>query len=248
MKILRINFGRLRNEEHFQLHTEFKAEVERVGAQPLNVADAFNTYLPLYHNEEEALLLVRRSATTEQISEADAERDGIFRGIVDAIKSGQNHYNADKRAAALRLKVLVDSYGNVARKPFNEETAAIGKLMLEVQGDYAADVTALGLTDWFVELQTKNTAFDTLMKSRYSEEASRTEYRMKSARAELDAAYRTIVERMEALMLINGTAGYTVFVHELNARVEKFNSLLAVRQGRNAKDTDKTETPTSTTA
>ncbi|MGE0079354.1 MAG: DUF6261 family protein [Bacteroidales bacterium] len=246
MKILRINFGRLRNEEHFQFHTEFKSEMERVGAEPLNVVEAFNTYQPLYSKEEEALLLIRKSATTEQLTDADAERDGIFRGIADSVKSWQNHFSPEMRAAAERLKVLLDSYGNVARKPYNEETAAIAKLMLETQNEYASDVNALGLKEWFTELQTKNTAFDTLMKTRYSEEARQTEFRMKSARIELDTVYRTIVERIEALILINGTAGYEEFVRELNVRIEKFNSLLAMRRGRNAKDTDKTETPTST--
>ncbi|MGE0079554.1 MAG: DUF6261 family protein [Bacteroidales bacterium] len=246
MKILRINLRSLRNEEHFQLHTEFKSEVERIGAEPLNVVEAFNAYQPRYSNEEDALLLIRKSATTAQLTEADGERDIIYRGIVDSVKSWQNHFTPEKREAARRLKVLLDSFGNVPRKPYNEGTAAIAKLMVETQGEYASDVNALGLKDWFTELQTKNTAFDTLMKSRYSEEANQTEFRMKTARTELDAAYRAIVERIEALMLINGTAEYDEFVRELNARIEKFNSLLAVRRGRNAKDTDKTETPTST--
>jgi hypothetical protein len=243
MKTLKINLAPLHNEEHFQYHTEFKDAVNQKGAQRLNIEALFNEYLSLNEQEFEALLLIRKSATTDQLAIADAERDEIFRGLADAHKSGLNHFNADKRAAATRLKVLFDQYGNVARKPYDDETADINKMMQEVSSTFAADVATLGIGDWFTELDRKNKAFDTLMKSRYTEGASKTELRMRQVRIDLDTVYRAIINRIDALMLINGDTNYESFVRELNTRVERYNTILAQRKGRNSKDTEKKAKP-----
>ena len=78
--------------------------------------------------------------------------------------------------------------------------------------------------------------FVALMQERYSEEAGKPQYNMKTARQETDKAYRTITERIDALMIVNGEEAYAGFVNELNQRVEKYNKLLAQREGRNAKE------------
>jgi len=248
MKTTKINLSHLQNEEHYQFHAEFNASVSQYGAQTLNIEVDFASYASIYHQEELALQVIRKSATTEQLANADAERDDIFRGFVDAVKSALNHFNVDKRTAAARITVMLDQYGNVARKSYDQETAAISKMVQEFKGAYAADITTLQLNDWITELESKNTAFEALMKTRYSEEASKTELRMKEVRIEIDTVYRTIADRLDALMLINGASSYEAFVRELNARVDRYNDIIAQRKGRNAKDktdTAKTEATNS---
>lgn len=238
METTKIELARLRNEEHFQFQTEFTDLVTETGAEALNIETQFTAYQPLYAQENEALQVIRKSATTKELADADTDRDTLYRGLADAVNSGLNHFNADKRAASARLKIVFDQYGNVARKTYDEETAAITKLVQEATGTYSADVATSGLADWVIELDAKNKAFDALMKSRYSEEAGKTELRMKSVRLDIDAAYRDIINRLDALMLINGSANYEAFVRELNTRVEKYNNIIAQRKGRNAKDND----------
>lgn len=235
MKANRIDLSHLRNEEHFQFHTEFKASVAKYGAKVLNIEEAYTSHETFYGQEMDALQVIRKSATTEQLAAADAERDDIFRGLSDALKSNLNHFSADKRNAAARVKVVFDQYGNVARKPYDEETAAITKLIAEIKASLANDIATLGLNDWITELDSRNKAFDTLMKSRYSEDAAKTDLQMKSVRVEIDTIYRSIIERLDALMLINGAATYEPFVRELNARVDRYNDIFAQRKGRNAK-------------
>jgi len=104
-------------------------------------------------------------------------------------------------------------------------------------------VQILSIADWFTELGARNKKFDTLMKSRYSEEAEKTIKRMKQVRIEIDTAYRAIASRLDALMLLNGTAKYEAFVRELNARVDKYNNIIAQRKGLAAKKNDKTNPP-----
>ncbi|MDX9848535.1 MAG: DUF6261 family protein [Tenuifilaceae bacterium] len=240
MNAKKINLHQLRNEEHYQFMTEFRDSVTQFNAQTLNIAEGFAQLQTLYAQELEALQVVRKSATTEQLTIADAERDALFRGFDDSVKSLLNHFDPAKQQAAARLREVLDQYGNIARKTYDEETAAIGKLLVEATGALAADIATLGLTDWIAELDRRNQAFDALMKSRYAETSARTELRMREVRLEIDAKYRAITDRLDALMIINGDATYEPFVRELNARVDRYNDIIAQRRGRNAKDDSNT--------
>jgi butyrate kinase len=96
-----------------------------------------------------------------------------------------------------------------------------------------------------VEIKRTNDEFDALMKSRDSQEAAKTALRMKQVRAEIDKCVSSMIDRMDALILINGETVYTPFVNELNQRMVRFNTTLAIRKGRKTKDTkEEEETPT----
>jgi hypothetical protein len=235
MEIPKIDLLRLRNDEHLQFNTEFKDLVDKFETVGLDFNTLFQAYLLVYVQEDEALQLIRKSATTEQLEAADTERDELFGGFVDAVKSSLRHYDNALRLAAKRFKIALDQYGNISRKSYDEETADLSKLVKEAQTTYSPDIATLGLADWILHLNAKNLAFETLMKTRYSEEADKTEYRMKQVRVEVDASYRTIVKQIDALILVNGAAKYEGFVRELNARVDKYNLILAQREGRNNK-------------
>lgn len=212
--------------------TEFRDSMSQFNAQTLGIAEGFARFETLYTQELEALQVIRRSATTEQLATADAERDKLFRGFDDTARGMLNHFDPAKREAAARLRVVLDQYGNIARKPYDEETAAIGKLVGEAGGALATDIATLGLTEWLAELDRRNQVFDALMKSRYTEAAVRTELRMREVRLEVDTVYRAMADRLDALMLINGEAAYEPFVRELNARVDRYNDIIAQRRGR----------------
>lgn len=241
MKIKSININNLRNDEHFQLHTELRKLVEKHGAAALNIEAAFAAYLPLYAAVDEALTKVSKSALTADIHAADKRRDALFRGMVNANKSAADHFKPDVQAAAKRLKVLLDTYGNLAQKPLNEETAALHNLLQELEGSYAADAKLAGLADWAAELKAANAAFGKLVTDRYEEAALKTDLVLKQCRREADEAYRAIAERVNALAVVEGVAKYEDFIRQLNAVLEKYATLLAQRRGRGAKEAEKQE-------
>jgi hypothetical protein len=73
------------------------------------------------------------------------------------------------------------------------------------------------------------------MYERYEETAQRPLIRMRPARMALDKAFRAMVDRVEALVEVNGAADYETFIRELNAILERHKNLLAQQQGRNKK-------------
>ena len=232
MKTLKSNFTALHNEEHFQFQNELKALTEQFGADALGISNLFAKYLRLYSDEANALNVIRKSATSDQLTVVDGERDEVFSGLSATIKACLNHRNEAKREAATQLNIVFNQYGNVARKPYNEETAAIQKLLSELKGSYSAYCITLDLGEWIADLEAKNNEFESLMKSRFTEGATKLDIAMRQARTDIDVVVREITTMLDALMLVNGATAYEPFVKEYNARVEKYENTLAARKGR----------------
>ena len=231
MKIKQISTQRLRNNEHFQFHTEFRDLIEIENAETLKIATPFADYLVCYNNEDMAFQKIVKSATTEEIEIADKTRDYTFRGLVDTNKAALNHFDSETCAAARRLKVVFDTYGNLSAKPINEETSAIVNLLQELTGNYANDLQRIGLSSWTDRLNIDNKAVDTLVKSRNDENAAKTELIMRETRTETDKLYELITERINALIVVEGAGVYESFVRKLNSFIDKYSNLVAQRRG-----------------
>ena len=238
MKINEFSLVRLRNEEHFQFYTSFRDLVLVFTALALKIEALFVLFLAAYANELAALDVVRKNAISDDLVEADDERDSVFRGMSDAVKSALNHFNADIRAAAKHLQVVLDTYGNLAIKPYDAETGGLNSLINDFTTTYAADVATVGLTEWVTELAAKNKAFDDLKNNRYSDEAAKTILRMKQERVKTDAIYHQITERINALVVVEGDAAYAGFVNELNKRIEGYENTISIRRAKGKKPTE----------
>lgn len=232
MKINEFSLVRLRNEEHFQFFTSFRDLVLVSTPTALKIEALFSQFQAAYINELAALDVVRKNAISDDLVEADNNRDSVFRGMCDAVKSALNHFNADIRAAAERLQIVLNTYGNLAIKPYDAETGGMNSLINDFTTTYAADVAVVGLTGWVTELAAKNKAFDDLKNNRYSDEAAKTILRMKEERVKTDAIYRQIVERINALVIVEGEATYAGFVNELNERIQGYDNTIAIRRAR----------------
>jgi hypothetical protein len=244
MNILKIDLSKLRNEEHYQFQTDFKKLVNQYKPASLSIVPQFQTYLPLYVDEIVALDNIRKSAITDDLAVADCIREATFRGMRDAMKAAGNHFIPEVKEAASRLQIVFDHYGNLTIKPFDEETAAINRLIIDLQDEYAADAAAIGINDWVIELKKNNDSFDDLKAKRYTEAANKTQLRMKEVRIKVDVAYHIIVNFINALIIVNGVTNYSEFVKELNKRIENYTLLYAHRKGRNGKNNNDTITDT----
>ena len=107
----------------------------------------------------------------------------------------------------------------------------IGDLRTKV----AAEIVTLAIVDWIDELERQNNVYIALQATRNSEEANRTELRMKQVRVDVDAAYNKIVKRINALIVVNGEAPYAEFVKELNARIGRAQDSIAISRASKAK-------------
>jgi len=241
MYILDFSLSRLQNEEHFKYQTGFKELIVKLTPAALGIESQFLAYLPLYDNECDAIDFVRKSDITDPLTDSDGDRDYTYRGFADYIKSACNHYIPEMKLAARRVQIVIDEHGNIAAKTYDKETAAIISLISKLNQDYANDVMTLGIAGWLNELQANNETFDQLMNSRFTQENLKTQLRMKSVRLEVDDVYRTIIDRVNALIIVNGEADYKEFVGEMNERIDRNNISLSNRFGRQSSAKEKEE-------
>jgi hypothetical protein len=233
--IIRFRYENLHNETHVEYNETADGLVIRYNPQTLGILPQYSTYKAALNVEVDILDVIRKSEYTGEISAQDHVRDGIFRGLADAVKSSLHHFNADKRKAAARMEVVLEHYGNIAAKAFDQETAAIDDLLRELNDHHAADVQMLLLNDWLTQLDAENRTFKQLMSERYTEVSRRPTTRMKAARADTDRALRTMLNMLEALTAVHGVDAYLPFLNELNAVSERYKNQLAQAAGRRAK-------------
>jgi len=238
VKINKIYAYNLRNDAHFQFFTEVLNLFGKEGAVRQKVASLYEAWLPHYEREDTALKKIVKSAKTAQIQEADRARDEIYTGMVESNTAALKHFDENVRSGATRLKIVFDTYGDVARKPLNEETSAIYNILQELKGKYASDVALVGISGWVSELEARNNAFAELMRDRFDETASRTDIVLKEARVEVDNAYFAIRERINALVVVEGVSVYENFIRTLNAVIAKYALLGKSKGGKGGEQTE----------
>jgi hypothetical protein len=236
--------SRFRNDEHFQFFYDVRNLITAIGAAALNILKEFEVFCERFNDEDTALKKIPKSAITDEIHAADEARDATYRGMVDTNSAALKHYDPEVVAAARRLKILFDTYGNLAIRPLNEETSGIINLLQELDGKYAEDVKTVNLTGWKTQLKTDNNGYIALSTERNNENAARTQLKMKECRLETEHAYEALVERVNALIVVEGEEKYADFVSKLNSLIDKYNNTVAQRVGRakakkNKKNEDK---------
>ena len=237
MKIDKFKVRHLRNATYFQFHTEFKDLIAKQGADILKIKKQFDAYLPLYKNVDDGLKRINKSSITEQIQEADKARDDIWSGLVDTNRGATKHFDSNIAKAAERLKIVFDTYGNIAVLPLNDQTSLTYNILQEFEDNYAEDVKTVGIAQWLSELKERNSTVNNLMKERFDETASKNDVVLKDARAELDSIYNAIVERINAFALVEEESKvYGDFIKTWNVIVDKYAA--GLRRGKKGQNQD----------
>jgi hypothetical protein len=240
-KIIRLRYEYLRNEPHVAYHESVVALFGTFTPASLNIQPQYNAYASAYEKEVSALDIIRRSELTAEIEEQDRKRDLVYRGFVDTVKGAIKHFDAQKRTAALKVENVIAHYGNIGTKTLDGETAAIDDLFRELTMNYKAEIYAIDVVEWLEQLRVANAEFKTLVADRYAETAARPDVQMKAARKDVDAAFRALLNQIDALVLVNGSANYDAFIAALNAISERYKNILAQEAGMRKKDKENSE-------
>ena len=238
MNILRITLGKLRNATHFQFHTEVRKLIDQFGAYFLKITRLFEQFVKLLAEEDECLIILQKSGYTEQMAEADRARDIVFSGLVDMVNAAQKHFDSNVVAAGNSLKIVFDTYGNLAAKPNDEQTSGVYNLVQDLEGRYAADIQQISAGDWVAELKARNIAYNELVRNRDAESAQKPEGKMKNIRVEIDRVYRDIITAVESLAKLTEDPKeidtYRRFIAAINPLIERYRNRIAQREGMNA--------------
>ena len=247
-KITILNMTRLRTEESFGYLKQILAETsnlpletERPGG--LSVLAATDTVLQAkvdefttaYNGFDTALKASATNPATATATAADESRDLSWRGINTYVKAMCAHPTADIATAAAEAKSLFDKYGDPTKLAQTEESGVLHNLLQDLETFDSAKRTSLNLDVWITDLQTKEDAFLAAAAQRTEADAARQVGIVKETRTAAESAYRSLVDTVNALAMINGDTDYATFIDRVNAMIDRQKAILKTRATNNAK-------------
>jgi hypothetical protein len=192
-----------------------------------------NAYTDTVAQESIAYKWLRRSEFTKKKMETDHERDNIFVGMGGIVRAHMKGFDPAVRDAADHVNNLLKNYGSVTQLNYDAETVAIESILVRLSGsDYASAVTTLGIQPWMNKLSSLNKQFKTYVDDTAEEQLNKPDITPRAIRRASDEALRPIINRIEALVNLNGLQAYAVFVEEFNLLVKHYNLLVNEHYGR----------------
>lgn len=177
----------------------------------------------------------KASMRTAELALLDARRDDAIICLRKLVDGYTNHHDESKKVAGKLLKLTIDKYGRqISKMNYQAETSVLDNVVVDLEdgGEKAAAVTLLGVSDTVAEIKASNGLFSATFLDRVGEDAAKAMVASGELVMECRGKYELLAKHIEANATINPSGAYTSLINELNALIEKFNTLLAIRQGR----------------
>lgn len=187
MAVNKTMLSKMSNVKNLQFHKDIDSAVERLGGwEKFKVERYKDRYKQCISVEEKAIKYEAKSLITEHIRVANKLRENLFVGFSKIVCGNIYHYDAKFVAAAKRIKLSWNKYGQVIKLSLPEETAAISVIIAKLENELKDDVELLGIDGWVAKLKDANNTVEALMSNRDDEGAAKFDVPMKEARMKSD--------------------------------------------------------------
>lgn len=219
-------------DEHDGYHKRCSAICNKY-ADLINDQEAIDNYNKKVDQESFIYKWIRREKYTEKKAEADHLRDDTYTGFSINVKAGTRNFDENIRNAAIQIDNFLGNYGNVIHLGYDAETTAIDSIVTRLQSDeYIQYIRLLGLEPWLIRLNELNTQFKQYVEDAALEEINKPDISPKESRRQTDEALHKIINRINALAILNGYDNYMPFAKEFNELVNHYNELVHEHYGR----------------
>jgi hypothetical protein len=235
MKIKSFYLPQLHNGEHVTFHEESFEQLNRTNnPASLGVVEQTETYAAALNEEKLTIDVFAASELSSESLKRDRMRDKAYSAFKAWLKIYANDPDTAVSEAAERLLFIVRQTaadtGNPLLLGLTKETAAINSLLRNLE-PHRADIELTGAAGRLKALETANRSFEELQIERNIEKAGKHSGNVKAARTVTDAAYLSVIERINAQALLQGDEPFASFIKEQNTVIDKYATLAAQRKG-----------------
>lgn len=249
-----LNIARLRTEKCFGYLKQVVAETENLPIQEetetpsvvsvLSTVDSVlktkvDEFITSYDAFDDALKASSTNPATATATATDNARDAAWRGANNYLTAMCDHPTAEVAANAAEAKSLFDKYGDPTKLAQTEESGILHNLLQDLEAFDSSKRTSLNLDVWIADLKAKEEAFLAAAAERTEADAARQVGIVKETRTAAEAAYRSLVDTVNALAMINGDAEYATFIDHVNAMIERQKAISKARTTRAKKEDEK---------
>lgn len=217
-----IALGRMNNGAHFLYVSNVLARAQadtKVNEKAAAQVSALKTAVA---QEDRDLKLSQKSLLTDDIAQADSDRDQLYSGYKQAVKGFLDLPVENLAQAAKVLNQHIIDYAIDPREQLDKETGMLVNFLADLEGKYAEQVSALSLTPFVTALKEANERVRTFTADRTEERMTQTVGALKASRKAADDAYRALVKWVNALALIEGETEYADFIDYVNTEITHY--------------------------
>ena len=232
-EIYDINIQRMNNGAHFTFVSNILARAEADTTVKGKASELVSNFKAAVAAEDEALKISQKSLLTDEIAQADSDRDALYAGYKKAVEGFLAMPIADMAQAAKILSQHIKDYKINTADQLDKETGLLVNFISDLEDKYAAQVAKLGLTAFVTNLKEANERVRTLTLQRTNEKIGITVGALKTARTASDDAYRALVKMVNALALVFGEKDYTAFIDYVNTEVAHYKREVIGQKAKN---------------
>ena len=242
-EIYDINIQRMNNGAHFTFVSNILARAEADTAIKGKASELVSNFKAAVSAEDEALKISQKSLLTDEIAQADSDRDALYAGYKKAVEAFLAMPIADMAQAAKVLAQHIKDYKINTAGQLDKETGLLVNFITDLEDKYSTQVAKLGLTAFVTNLKEANERVRTLTLQRTNEKMGVTVGALKAARTASDDAYRALVKMVNALALVFGEKDYTAFIDYVNTEVTHYKREVIGQKAKAPTTSDSTSTP-----
>lgn len=221
-EINEIALTRMNNGAHFTFVGNILARAEKDATVKAKAADQVAALKKAFEAEDAALKISQKSLITDDIAQADSERDALYTGYKKAVNGFLTLPAADMAKAAKVLAQHIKDYNIDPKEQLDRETGMLVNFISDLETKYATQVETLSLTPFVTNMKSANERVRTLTLERTEERMTQTVGAMKAARSASDEAYNQLVRMVNALALVFGDTDYANFIDYVNTEITHY--------------------------
>ena len=234
----------LKNGEYLNFLKNYSQIIELNNANTLLVEDEKNALDAEITKIDALYSISQKSELTPEIEALDARRDKAINGIVITINGLSYHFDSAKSNAANLLTEALKPYGSgIANLNYVLETAQIESLVADITSKpHLMDAAnELGIADWFTELATANTEFNSKYLARTQQLGAANPDNIKALRQVANQKYYDLRDMLDGFYITKKKIDpWKKTINELNALIDQYNTLLNNRKGNDGSNTPPT--------
>lgn len=221
-EINEIALTRMNNGAHFTFVGNILARAEKDSTVKAKAADQVAALKKAFEAEDAALKISQKSLITDDIAQADSERDALYTGYKKAVNGFLTLPVADMAKAAKVLAQHIKDYNIDPKEQLDRETGMLVNFISDLETRYKEQVETLALTPFVTNMKSANERVRTLTLERTEERMTQTVGAMKAARNASDEAYNQLVRMVNALALVFGDTDYANFIDYVNTEITHY--------------------------
>ena len=232
-EIYDINIQRMNNGAHFTFVSNILARAEADTTVKGKASELVSNFKAAVAAEDEALKISQKSLLTDEIAQADSDRDALYAGYKKAVEGFLAMPIADMAQAAKILSQHIKDYKINTADQLDKETGLLVNFISDLEYKYAAQVAKLGLTAFVTNLKEAHERVRTLTLQRTNEKIGITVGALKTARTASDDAYRALIKMVNALALVFDEKDYTAFIDYVNTEITHYKREVIGQKAKN---------------